>query len=407
MPSRIAKGLLFVVLGLITACTGVSQTLHKTNSVEATLYDPDPGHIANRLYKALFTWKSDEDSAPSHWPKQKVALDISTVSALLDELLQVKVAKEFPDPAKRVFLQRDLWLIFDWLAQQRGSATENPVIQRKVARCIQLLALPLAQLRRLQDNYDDQLSTDAFPFEYDRGNPNGPFLPGDLWQRNGPWIMVGDRDSRAALASQHLDFFRGHNAYMVFLRLTSGRSATISYLSKLSTAAMAGYKLPELPEGTEMALVSQVMAIDDKAVPFPTTITENVQIRVYRLPKDSLTKSADAQARFEFRLDRAALFAHKPVTLRPVGQKELDWEFINHLGQKTGDSEEKGAIMASCFDCHNEPGVNSFRTFTQMRSSTGQIRQMTMSKRSHEVGRAVTWKKSQLDYQLLQGYWAD
>jgi hypothetical protein len=190
--------------------------------VEATLYDPDPGHIANRLYKALFTWKSDEDSAPSHWPKQKVALDISTVSALLDELLQVKVAKEFPDPAKRVFLQRDLWLIFDWLAQQRGSATENPVIQRKVARCIQLLALPLAQLRRLQDNYDDQLSTDAFPFEYDRGNPNGPFLPGDLWQRNGPWIMVGDRDSRAALASQHLDFFRGHNAYMVFLRLTSG-----------------------------------------------------------------------------------------------------------------------------------------------------------------------------------------
>ena len=121
MPSRIAKGLLFVVLGLITACTGFSQSLHKTNSVEETLYDPDPGHIANRLYKALFTWKGDEESAPSHWPKQKVALDISTVNALLDELLQTKISKEFPDPAKRVFLQRDLWLIFDWLAEQRGA----------------------------------------------------------------------------------------------------------------------------------------------------------------------------------------------------------------------------------------------------------------------------------------------
>ena len=54
------------------------------------------------------------------------------------------------------------------------------------------------------------------------------------------------------------------------------------------------------------------MAIDDKGLPFPTTITENVQIRVYRQPKKSLTLANDAQARFEFRFDRAALFAHKP-----------------------------------------------------------------------------------------------
>ena len=334
MPSRIAKGLLFVVFGLLTAYPGCSQSFHKTNSVEAALYDPDPGHIANRLYKALFTWKADEDAAPTHWPKQKVAMDVATLRALLDELLQLNVAKEFPDPTKRLFLQRDLWLTFDWLAQQpSGVAADYPVIQRKLARCIQHLALPSSKLRQLPDNYTDQLGTDAFPIEYDRANPNGPFLPGGLWLRSGPWIMIGDRDTRSVLASQHLDFFRGHNTYMVFMRLPAGRDATIAYLNKLSTAAMSRSKLPELPEGTQVALVAQVMALDDKGIPFPTTLTENVQLRVYRQPKKSLTLANDAQARFEFRLDRAALFAHKTVTLRPVSQKQMDWEFINHLGQ--------------------------------------------------------------------------
>ena len=63
--------------------------------------------------------------------------------------------------------------------------------------------------------------------------------------------------------------------------------------------------------------------------------------------------------------------------------------------------------MASCFDCHNEAGVDSFRTFAQMRGAGGQLRQMTLSKRSEEVGRAVTWKKRQSDFQLLRQFWAE
>lgn len=408
MPSRISRALLFVVVGLLSASTGFTQTLHKTNAVENTLYDQDPTHIANRVYKALFTWKTDEDAPPSHWPKQKVTLDTTNLKAALDELLQVNIGKEFPDPVKRVFLQRDLWLAFDWLAQQPASiGVENPVIQRKLARCIQHLALSQSQLRQLPDNYNEQLTSDAYPIEFDSSNPNAPFLPGGLWLRNGAWIMVGDRDTRGILASQHLDFFRGHSAYMVFIRLPAGRTATIAYLNKLTTTAMSHAKPPQLPEGTQMALVSQVMAIDDKCMPFPTTITETVQVRVYRQPKQSLTMSNDAQSRFEFRLDRAALFAHKQPTLRALSAKEQDWEFINYLGQKKADSEGKGAIMNSCFDCHNEPGVESFRTFTQLRHSTGPVRQLTLVKRSQEAGRTVTWKTRQLDFQLLRQFWAE
>jgi hypothetical protein len=106
-------------------------------------------------------------------------------------------------------------------------------------------------------------------------------------------------------------------------------------------------------------------------------------------------------------LDRAALFAHKPSTLHPVGAKDMDWEFINYLGQKKTDAEGKGQIMASCFDCHNEPGVESFRTFSEMRNSHGHLRQLTLSKRSEEAGRTVTWKKRQLDFQLLRQFWAE
>lgn len=307
-----------------------------------------------------------------------------------------------------IFLQRDLWLAFDCLAQQPAAVgAENPVLQRKLARCIQHLALPLSQLRQLPDNYNDQLTSDAYPIEFDASSPNTPFLPAGLWQRNGSWIMVGDRDTRGILASQHLDFFRGHSTYMIFVRLPAGRAATIAYLNKITTAASVHAKLPELPEGTQMALVSQVMAIDDKGLPFPTTITEMVQVRVYRQPKKSLTMANDAQARFEFRLDRAALFAHKPTTLRAVGAKEQDWEFVNYLGQKKADADGKGAIMNSCFECHNEPGVESFRTFTELRKGTGAMRQLTLSKRSEEAGRTVTWKTRQLDFQLLRQFWAE
>lgn len=408
MPSRISRALLFVVLGLLSVCTGYTQTPLKTNSVETTLYDPDSNHIANRVYKAIFAWKADTDATPTHWPKQKIALDIENLKSSLDELFRLDIAKEFSDPVKRVFLQRDLWLTFDWLAQQSGAAgSDNPVIQRKLTRCIQHLALPLAKLRQLPDNYADQLSSDAYPIEFDSSNPNVPFLPGGLWLRNSPWIMVGDRDTRGILASQHVEFFRGHSTYMIFVRLPAGRAATIVYLNRLSTAAMAHEKLPELPEGSQMALVGQVMAIDDKGMPFPTTLTESVQLRVYRQPKKSLTLANDAQSRFEFRLDRAALFAHKPATLRPVGAKDTDWEYINYLGTKKEDADSKGAIMNSCFDCHNEPGIESFRTFTEMRNSRGQIRQMTLSKRSEEAGRTVVWKKRQLDFQLLHQFWAD
>jgi len=408
MPSRISKALLLIILGLLSASTGYTQSLHKTNSVEATLYDPDPSHIANRVYKALFTWKSDEDAPPNHWPKQKIALDTANLKTVLDELLQLNVSKEFSDPLKRIFLQRDLWLTFDWLAQQGStSGGENPVIQRKLARSIQHLALPLAQLRQLSDNYAEQLTSDAYPIEFDRGNPNVPFLPGSLWVRNSSWIMVGDGDTRGILASQHMDFFRGHCTYMIFVRLPAGRDATIRYLNNLTTAAQSHARLPELPEGAQMALVGQVMAIDDKGLPFPTTITETVQLRVYRQPKNSLTKSNEAQSRFEFRLDRAALFAHKPVTLRSISAKETDWEFINYLGQKKDDTQGKGQIMASCFDCHNEPGVESFRTFTEMRNGRGKIRKLSLSKRADEAARTVTWKTRQLDFQLLRQFWAE
>jgi hypothetical protein len=403
MPSRISRILFLIVLALLSVSSGHTEPAHKTNPADATIYDADQGHVANRLYRALYTWKGDEESPLSHWPKQKITLDTANVKALLDELIQLNVTKEFPDALKRMFLQRDLWLMFDWLTEQPNAATgEYPVIQRKLARAIQHIALPLAQLRQLPDNYEDQVTVDAFPVEYDRSTPNTPFLPGGLWLRNGPWLMIGDNATRTVLASQHLDFFGGHNAYMVFLRLAS-RDDTIKYMNKLRTAAMTHSRLPDLPEGSQMALVSQMMAIDDKGLPFPTTITESVQIRVYREPKKSLTLANEAQARFEFRLDRSALFAHKSVTLRPVSAKEMDWEFINYLGSKKADADGKGAIMGSCFDCHNEPGVQSFKTFAQMRNGSG----LAVSKRSDEVGRAVTWKKRQPDFRLLRQFWAD
>jgi cytochrome c553 len=405
MSRRIPTAFFIVLVGIVTACSAAAEGLKKSSSVGVTLYDPDPGHIANRVYEALFTWKGDQEVAPSHWPQQRFSLDSAKVRAVLDELFKTDIRKEIPDPVKCVFLQRDLWLIFDWLGEESSrGGVENPVIQRRLARCIQHLALPITQLRQLPDNYNDQLASDTYAVEYDGAHPETPFLPSSLWARNGPWILIGDRE-RTVLTEQHRDFFRGHTAYMVFMRLPAGRDATINYLTSLNSYIATHEKLPVLPSGTQVALVGQAMAIDDKGLPYPTTVTESVQLRVYRNPEKSLAMADDAQSRFEFRLDRPALLAHQPATLRAVDARQTDWEFINYLGKKQAAPEAKGSIMSSCADCHNEAGAKSFKTFVDLHTTHGAARQMTLSSRALEVGKTVSWKRSQLDFQLLTQFW--
>src|SRR5271170_1713614 len=85
------------------------------------------------------------------------------------------------------------------------------------------------------------------------------------------------------------------SGFLIFLRLPAGRAATFDYLRALweipqpwiprpdePDQAVENPHLPQFPAGTEVALVRQMMLFDNRGNLESTSITESVQMRVYR-----------------------------------------------------------------------------------------------------------------------------
>ena len=90
-------------------------------------------------------------------------------------------------------------------------------------------------------------------------------------------MCVGGAPDGAPLAMAHAKFFSGRSAFLVFIRLPDGRQATLDYLDKLGKAGSplvarevkladgtphrdTDFRpdLPQLPAGTQVALVRQI-----------------------------------------------------------------------------------------------------------------------------------------------------
>ena len=103
---------------------GVRAALPEVSQV--SVYDSDPAHPWNRLHSALFvrttvTGKSygQDELDPLLWSYSKYLLlgeRHKKILAILDEFISSKSDTLIKDPLKRAVLQRDLWSIFDWLA---------------------------------------------------------------------------------------------------------------------------------------------------------------------------------------------------------------------------------------------------------------------------------------------------
>src|SRR5215510_6973868 len=147
-------GLGAVFLGLVTP-SNVRQT---TATPEPwTLYDANPNHIWNRLYRTLYRRETRDghdygydELDPLLWITTKYLLtDPPNRQALtvLDEFLSTHGEKAINDPLKRAILQRDLWAIFDWTTEcveclkQSNTATAKLNLQTRLVQAIKRLAL--------------------------------------------------------------------------------------------------------------------------------------------------------------------------------------------------------------------------------------------------------------------------
>lgn len=402
------------------------------------LYDSDPNHIWNRLYRSLYLRVAGDGQQygydeldPLFWYNSKYlfsgAANQQAINTL-DEFLATDAERLIFDPLKRAMLQRDLWAIFDWTTE--GDYSPSPArreLEVRLAQVIRRLSLPTDRIRALPNNYQDAVSAKKFATKYDPDLPQVPFLPADLFQPNGPWVLVSAQGGDP-VAPAHVFGFSGRSIFLIFVRLPAGREATLAYLKQTSEFPrpwlpdeqdpqrfLPNLELPQFPVGTELALVRQMMLIDDHGNLTPTPVIVQVQIRVHRAIPQVTTQTLDrdrVSARtsldtYEFKLSRAKLFAGDSGGLRPVAPDEKEFPLFQSHGidlfELTGAQgsleRELRPALSSCSSCHYRPGIHSMLSRSVRRNIIPSWDPM------YEASTTRGWKQRQYSWGLLRGLW--
>lgn len=433
------------------------------------IYHSDPQHLWNRLHEALLVRIGPDKQAygrdrlePLLWTESRHLLEDRSrdqAVAVLEEFVKDRGETLIDDPLKRAVLQRDLWLVFNWLEGDRGNSEARPRpealsrLRRALAAVIGRLVLSPDQIERLPDNYAAAVASGEFAKRFDPAQPDRPYLPPDLFAADGPWVCVGRPNG--PVAPTHLredgDNRFTNSVFLVFLRLPAGRAATLDYLKQLrafdqpllvprvgggsADKFLPNPKLPPLPVGTEVALVRRALLVAATRAPVASALTESVQLRVYREVPEMTARTLDislgggAEARparawqssFEFRLSRARLFDGRSGGLHAVGPDERDfktgfgahpWDEFERPADPARNfaaTSQRFAIRELCFACHGFPGVYSFNSYYNFRLSNTRdgdtrrpaaLAEVTVAQ-AHAA--AVTWKQGRPNWAALRG----
>jgi hypothetical protein len=404
----------------------------------------DPKHLWNRLRHRLHVRVEEEiakgpdqirldpnEHDPLHWsriwfPEPVDYLVTGTAQrdaiALLDEFLNNEGEKLETDPLQRALLQHDLWAVFDyvsnpgWLEPHRAQPesklyrTERRELYRRLARAIDRLALTKEEIGRLPDNYAAAVAARKYTPQLDPARPGEAFLPANLWEPEGPWVLLSEW-AYNPLAIRHTAFFGGRSTFAVFLRLPAGRDATVKYLKELrewkpkrgDDIPPNGKAIPpQVPPETQFALARRMMLVSDTGAMVPTRVTESLQVRV--LPNPG--KGVNEQTFLEFRLRRQELLAGKAGGLTAVGKDERDRSDMLDLGPRH-DDEKHILILASCRNCHTDQGILSMNSYTGGFDNVGRafgLRSLVEAPLDRQEDATIKWKQSQFSWGLLTGF---
>jgi hypothetical protein len=407
----------FIAVSAATAFTD-----ERTSSV--VIYDIDPQHLWNRLHHALFVrigpdrkLYGEDSLEPLLWNKTRHLQDNSAASdravAVLNEFIQMHGENLFSDPLKRAVLQRDLWMVFNWL--QTGRDRQN--LQAPLASVIGRLELDAEQLKQLPDNYAAAVASGEFAKSYGEESSNKPYLPPDLFAPDGPWVCVGRSDGPIALGHIREDLRSYANStFLVMLRLPGGRAATLEFVRNLRRYAdqflvdpkNAG-KLSDFPPGTEVALIRQALLIGAMHTLVASPLTESIQFRLF---------GREASFR-EVRLSRSLLFANRAGGLRSLGNDEQDFKtgFLSPPYDVLERRSDQGGlvtpsrigILTNCRACHpysttNSSSFNSFFNYNGTTTSGDDTRYpVPLMALSLSDARETTlqWKRSRANWTTL------
>lgn len=413
----------------------------------ASIYDPDPNHLWNRLFvtfyrqkvssyvagqmgKTVTNWVGPDVLDPPLGYHPRFLLDdepFAKCDAILDEFLNQQGAKLIHDPLKRALLQRDLWAVFDVLAEAdffprtNSIGTGTPpttsqeqhriVLERKIAQVIRSLALSRAEIESLPDTYSAAVRSDPFS---GKQKSSYNFLPPDLFATNSTWfeIQPGDRPL------DHTFMVGGRSVFRAFVKSPAGFTNALgdhirdlerwrlqdrAWAQLQQTNRAAARKTEpqrpsgKLPFGTQLLLLREMICLDENLQMVPTHVVESVQFR-------TAPSVFQSQSFGEAELSRGLLFQGKQGGLRPVPAGEPRFAAYDNLGHLAVDDKGNtlplGATPQNCAGCHQtsrlfsnpkasskparSTSIESIRQRKEKRGKLDQLRELILSPATNE-----------------------
>ncbi len=415
-----------------------SLTAHETHDPGPKLwFDPDPDHPWNRLHECLFVRTADDGTVYS---REELEPPIQALSkhllegpgheraiAALDDFRRRRADQLIRDPVKRAVLQRDLWAVFGitagtgathfWEAgdqllpagiedtgdEQFGSKPARRELQRRLVAVMRDIALTPQEIAAIPDNLRSAANAHAFPAAGDPDHPERAYLPVDLGQRDGPWVLVSNTERADGLAAPcHVQFTNGRALFLVYMRLPGGREATQDYL-----AIIGNGKSEQFPEGTEVALVRRMLLIDTSANICVSPLTEEVQLRVFR--------RLDTVDAYAFLLSRKDLFAGRRGGFRVVEEGETSYYDISGFegGSPTGSADllevkprpPAHLVKECCVACHRFAGEGGIESVVSAFASGRRYPDLQPVTEESQIQGSLDWLKKTYSWGLLQGLW--
>jgi hypothetical protein len=431
-----------VAFGVLVAAAALSG-LHLSSAVRpsrntVTIFNSDPSHIWNRTYGCLFVRQGrdgkeyGEDALdPYLWPFSHYLLEGDShrrALGCLEEFLSSHAERSVQDPIKRAILQHDLWAAFDWAAAGDDLPKQRRELESRLAEAVRRLALTSKQIEALPDTYNEALASGRFPPGYDTDKPQRPFLPPDLFRPDGPWVPL----TAHSVQPTAIVHFSGRSRFLVFMRVSDKREATLRYLERLRSSSqpplvtngsieLLNLALPQFPAGTEVALVRQLIVINDAGALVPTRLTESVQLRVYHAITPGKPymnyingPSSHDQDFFEFRMSRPLLFADRAGGLSAVSPADREFATFSTHGmdplESAGSVDGESVVLGRCRACHSDSGIHSVQSRLQwlkpgLVTSSQAGRDEVEDAVAWETHATITWKRQQADFKLLQSLW--
>ena len=262
----------------------------------APLFDSRPDHPWNTLHDALWLRTAGDGRVYGRdrldvllWANtRRLTAAPSAQAAIkqLDAFLALADPNLDNSTLKRLMMQRDLWAVFDWLANREHQSplsaraddrAMRSQLRLKLASALQRLAIQEAEIRRLPSTYQAAVESGEFAREYEDRNWRRPFLPSRLLDADGPWVGLGTADGPVALGHLRGAAAFSRSAFTVFIKLPEGRQQTLDYLKRLrdfetpwvrdpatkgSIRSIPNPATPQFPPGTQVALLRRMLCID-------------------------------------------------------------------------------------------------------------------------------------------------